>query len=188
MNFQINMAIDIATKGAFLFRGNAAIYNKILRSIDLNAEIPPQKGKGQILDLLCMIFSLPKYKNEKDQISNLIKSIDVSKGPTIIKLINFISIFRPENILLINPIYTKFSLELESSPEAQVLLNNMLDSISGLKDILFNIIKIINPMQIVDLIKSNMYKKGGKSKRKKSIKRKKTIKRRKTVRKRYYYK
>lgn len=186
MNFQINMAIDIATKGAYLFRGNAAIYNKILQSIDLNAEIPPQKGKGQILDLLCMIFSLPKYKPEKDQISNLIKSIDVSKGPTIVKLINLISIFRPENILLINPMYTKFSLELESSPEAQALLNNMLDSITGLTDILFNIIKIINPMQIVDIIKRNMYnKKAGK--RKKSVKKRKS-KKSKTIKRRRYNK
>lgn len=183
MNFEINTAIDIATKGAYLFKGNAGIYNSILKSIDLNTEIPPQKGKGQILDLLCMIFSLPKYATEKDQISNLIKSIDISKGPTIVKLINLISIFRPENILLINPMYTKFSLELESSPEAQQLLNKMLDSITGLTDILFNIIKIINPMQIVDVIKRSMNsKKGGKRKRK-SMKKRKSKKRKSKKRK-----
>jgi len=186
MNFEINAAIDVATKGAYLLKGNAGIYNNILKSIDLNTEIPPQKGKGQILDLLCMIFSLPKYSAEKDHITSLIKSIDVTKGPTIVKLINLISIFRPENILLINPMYTKFSLELESSPEAQQFLNKMLDSITGLTDILFNIIKIINPMQIVDVIKRSMSnsKKGGKRKRKSVRKRKSNKKKRKSVRKR----
>lgn len=186
MNFQINMAIDIATKGAYLFRGNPVIYNNILNSIDLNVEMPPPKGKGEILELLCMIFSLPKYEVEKDQISDLIKSVDFTKGPTIIKLINLISIFRPENIELVNPMYTKLSLQLESSPEAQELLNKMLDSISGLKDNLFNIIKTINPLQMVDIIKNNMNnKKGGR--RKKYTNKKRKNKRKKSRRRKIYY-
>lgn len=183
------MAIDIAAKAAYLFRGNAIIYNNILNSIDLNVEIPPPKGKGEILELLCMIFSLPKYEVEKDQISELIKSVDFTKGPTIIKLINLISIFRPENIELINPMYTQLSFQLESSPEAQELLNNMLDSISELRVNLFNIIKTINPLQMVDIIKNNMNisKKGGR--RKKYTNKKRKNKRKKSRRrKRYYYK
>ena len=36
-----------------------------LDSIDKNVAIPPPAGKGQIMDLLCKIFSNPIYENEK---------------------------------------------------------------------------------------------------------------------------
>ena len=102
MNLTSNIQINLITTSTLPLKGNSSIYNLLLELIDKNVEIPPPVGKGQIMDLVCKIFSNPKYESEKNKITEIIISIDKKKGTTIIKLINLIKNFRPDDETFIN--------------------------------------------------------------------------------------
>jgi hypothetical protein len=77
------------------FKGFFDPYNFILGVIDNTASIPPQFGKGQIMDLVCKIFSLKEpYPDLKTEIQNIINAIDETNGSKAIMLIQSIAILR----------------------------------------------------------------------------------------------
>ena len=157
MNLTSNIQINLITTTTLPLHGNSYIYNLLLDSIDTNVEIPPSVGKGSIMDLVCKIFSNTKYEVEKNKITQIIINIDKKKGTTIIKLINLIKNFRPENETFINSNYTILSNALELSPKNY--LDNLLNSISGLQEKITNTLNKINPLEILKLIKEIIIKK-----------------------------
>ena len=157
MNLTSNIQINLITTTTLPLYGNSYIYNLLLDSIDTNVEIPPPVGKGNIMDLVCKIFSITKYEVEKNKITQIIINIDKKKGTTIIKLINLIKNFRPENETFINSNYTILSNAIELSPENY--LDNLLNSISGLQEKITNTLNKINPLEILKLIKEIIIKK-----------------------------
>jgi len=157
MNLTSNIQINLITTTTLPLYGNSYIYNLLLDSIDTNVEIPPPVGKGNIMDLVCKIFSNTKYEVEKNKITQIIINIDKKKGTTIIKLINLIKNFRPENETFINSNYTILSNAIELSPENY--LDNLLNSISGLQEKITNTLNKINPLEILKLIKEIIIKK-----------------------------
>ena len=159
MNLTSNIQLNLITTSTLPLKGNSSVYNLLLDGIDTNIEIPPPVGKGQIIDLVCKIFSNPKYDNEKKKITQIIMNIDIKKGTTIIKLINLIKNFRPENETFINSNYTKLSNALELAPEGY--LDKLLNNVSELQDKLINTLDKTNPLEILKLIKEIIAKKGG---------------------------
>ena len=159
MNLTSNIQINLITTTTLPFKGNSSIYNLLLELIDKNVEIPPPVGKGQIMDLVCKIFSNPKYESEKNKITEIIISIDKKKGTTIIKLINLIKNFRPDDETFINSNYTLLSNALELSPKNY--LDNLLNSVSDLKEKITNTLNKTNPLELLKSIKELITKKGG---------------------------
>jgi hypothetical protein len=156
MNFALNTQIDLVTTSALPFKGNATIYNSLLKDIDLNVEIPPAVGKGQIMDLVGKIFTQPNYETIKNEISQIILKVSPSKGTTILKLIKLITLFRPENESLISPLYTKLSHELD--PES---LESLLAQVSNLEDQVKIVEDKINPMKLLESVQGMIVIKGG---------------------------
>jgi hypothetical protein len=175
MNFALNTQIDLVTTSALPFKGNATIYNSLLKEIDLNVEIPPAVGKGQIMDLVGKIFTQPNYETIKNEISHIILKVDPSKGATILKLIKLITLFRPENESLISPLYTKLSDELD--PES---LESLLAQVSSLEDQIKIVEDKINPVKLLESVQGMIVVKGG-IKKKVSSRKKKVSSRKKKV-------
>jgi hypothetical protein len=159
MNFALNTQIDLITTAALPFKGNASIYNSLLKEIDVNVEIPPAAGKGQIMDLVGKIFSQPQYETIKNEISKIILNVDSSKGTTILKLIKLFTLFRPENESLITPLYTKLSHDLEMAPPGY--LESLLAQVSGLQEPIKVAESKINPTKFLESIQGMISKKGG---------------------------
>jgi hypothetical protein len=168
MNYIQNAQIDAITMMAYNFRGNATIYNNILKTIDLNAEIPPPAGKGQITDLTCKIFSDPKYDTSKKKISEIILDIDKEKGTTIIKIIDLIKIFRPSDESLITPLYTKLSKMLETMPPEYI--DNLISQTNDVQEKIKNMLNKMNMNEILNMIQNVLPKKGGKKRKRKTNK------------------
>ena len=180
MNFVENRQLDLLIALAYPLKGNAYIYNYILKTVDTFVEIPPQIGKSQILDLICKIFSDPKYENEKNKISQIVMNINRKKGGTILKMIQLIAIFRPKNELVINPMYTTLSKKLSLIPEGY--LDSFIDSIGKMQYKLSFIENKINIEKLIEIIKKlvRLYKNKGGNKSSKSRKTKKSMKYRKS--------
>jgi len=167
MNLALNTQIDLVTTSALPFKGNATIYNSLLKEIDLNVEIPPAVGKGQIMDLVGKIFTQPNYETIKNEISQIILKVSPSKGTTILKLIKLITLFRPENESLISPLYTKLSQELD--PES---LESLLAQVSSLEDQIKIVEDKINPVKLLESVQGMIVIKGG---RKNKVSKKKKV-------------
>ena len=174
MNYIKNKQLDILIALAYPLKGNAYIYNYILKTVDAIVEIPPPTGKGQILDLICKIFTEPQYENEKNKISDIVIKLGGSKGTAIIKTIQLIALFRPNNTSLITPMYTTLSNKLSYIP--QEYLDSFIDNIGKMQEKISYIEYLIDPEKIIGLIKNLVmkYKNRGGKKSRKSNKSKKT--------------
>ena len=148
---------------AYPFKGNAFVYNNILKTIDLNVQIPPPVGKGQMVDLVCKIFSDPKYVNEKNKISNLILSVNKSNGTTILKMINLVKMFRPANEAMVTPMYTPLSKTIENAPPGY--LDGLLSHVTNIQDKIKDIENKISISGLLNMIKGLISKKGGKKRK-----------------------
>ena len=154
MDYFQTKQLDLLMALAYPLKGNAYIYNYILKTVDALVEIPPPVGKGQILDLICKIFKDPKYESEKNRIIQIVTGLNKSKGTKIIKAIELIAMFRPNNTSLINPMYTKLSNSLDLVPSQY--LDSLIETIGKMQEKISFILNSIDVKQILDLVKKLM--------------------------------